>query len=215
MLPKVEIFEEHHEVLRAWSRYRRTLDFAPWVVTIDHHTDTLPAFGRAAGGDESLRRQLIAAFDWRDDASVERALAAGLRHDEHLDLALRSGLTAGNVILAHYNTATLAHPMMRVAADSTWPPIEVLLNDPERFRPYADQVLERDFLAARLAEAEFNPVDHPGFILDLDLDAFLTRRSLHPVDASLFQALKHSAGLITIAREPLWCHLLSFPEKRK
>lgn len=44
---RIETVDLHHQVLTAWASYRSTLAEAPAVVTFDHHTDTLPAFGRA------------------------------------------------------------------------------------------------------------------------------------------------------------------------
>ncbi|MEI3003883.1 MAG: hypothetical protein V8T87_04585 [Victivallales bacterium] len=39
---KVYIVEEHHHVLLPWASEREQLGIAPHVLTLDHHTDTLP-----------------------------------------------------------------------------------------------------------------------------------------------------------------------------
>ena len=200
----IRVVEEHHHALAEWARYRRGCAEAPALLTFDHHTDTLPAFGRFAA-DEAERRRLAAAFDYRDDASVEAALAR-LRHDEHIDLALRGGVVSRAVIIAHADHPGCANEKIRVACDRSWPDMQSLLNDPARFEPLARRVFESDFLAARLAEAEFTP--EPGFLFDLDLDYLLTAEALNPKDGRLLRHLLNTAGLVTISLERDWVRLL-------
>ena len=95
----IRVVSSHHEALGEWARYRRGLDSAPALFTCDHHTDTLPAFGRAAA-DEADRLRRVAAFDYRSDSSIAEALAL-LRHDEQIDLALRGGVVKRAVIVAY------------------------------------------------------------------------------------------------------------------
>ncbi len=195
---------EHHHALREWARHRRTVDVPPTLLTFDHHTDTLPAFGRAARSEEE-RREWIAAFDYHSDASVDAALAL-LRHDEHIDLALRAGVVSRAVIIAHADHSGCANPAIQVCADASWPEMQLLLNDPSLFRPLADSFLTSSFLESRLKEAEYEP--EPGFIFDLDCDAILTEKALHPPDSNCLKELLKSAGLITISHEEDWLKLL-------
>lgn len=208
-MPPLEVVQLHHEVLRAWCRRRREVDSPPVAVTFDHHTDTLPAFSRAAASDAE-REAWITEFDWRSDESVESALRR-LRHDEHLDLALRSGVISRSIVIAHSTenviTDTL-HPRIRVAADAAWPELNFLLNHPEEFRPRASRVFETGWLAARFAEAEFSPEENPGFLFDLDLDYLLTADALAPADGTLLQLLLRTAALVTVSREEEWLRLL-------
>lgn len=208
-MPPLEVVSQHHEVLRAWCRHRRTVETPPVAVTFDHHTDTLPAFSRAASC-EAERESWIAEFDWRSDASVEAALRR-LRHDEHLDLALRGGVISRSIVIAHSTENVITeslNPRIRVAADATWPELNCLLNHPEEFRPRASRVFESDFLAERFAEAEFHPEDTPGFLFDLDLDYLLTRKALAPTDGTWLRHLLNSAALVTASREEEWLRLL-------
>ena len=200
----IRIVDEHHEALAEWSRYRRTLPSPPSLLTFDHHTDTLPAFGRAAK-DEPERRKLVAAFDFRRDDSVTEALSR-LRHDEHIDLALRGGVVSRAVIVAHADHPGCANDRIRVVCDRSWPDLQLLLNDPVRFAPLARRVFEDDFLAARLAEAEFAPEE--GVIFDLDLDYLLTAEALGPDRKTVLRHLLARAGLVTISREADWVRLL-------
>ena len=200
----IRVVEEHHHALAEWARYRRGCAEAPALLTFDHHTDTLPAFGRFTA-DEAERRRLIAAFDYRDDASVEAALAR-LRHDEHIDLALRGGVVSRAVIIAHAVHPGCANEKIRVTCDRSWPDMQSLLNDPACFEPLARRVFESDFLEARLAEAGFTP--EPGFLFDLDLDYLLTPEALKPKDDRLLRHLLDTAGLVTVSLERDWVRLL-------
>lgn len=205
----LEVVPLHHEVLRAWCRHRRTVDSPPVAVTFDHHTDTLPAFSRAAAS-EAERKARIARFDWRSDESIESALRE-LRHDEHLDLALRGGVISRSIVIAHSTENIIAetlHPRIRVVADETWPELNFLLNHPEEFRPLADRVFDSGWLAARFAGAEFAPGETPGFLFDLDLDYLLTADALAPADGTLLQTMLRNAALVTVSREEEWLRLL-------
>jgi hypothetical protein len=46
------------------------------------------------------------------------------------------------------------------------------------------------------------PIESTKYILDIDLDVFLTRRSATPNDPTLFRRFLANAAAITIAREP-------------
>lgn len=177
---------------------------APAVLTFDHHTDTLSAFGRFAS-EETERLRLVEAFDFTDDASVECAVAR-LRHDEHIDLALRGGVVSRAVIIAHADRPGCANENIQVVFDRAWPEMQELLNDSARFEPLACRVFESDFLAHRLFEAGFLP--EPGFIFDLDLDYLLTLEALTPNDDRLLRELLNMAGLITVSMERDWVRLL-------
>ncbi len=203
---KTEVFELHHHALAAWCRYRRGSSGAAALLTLDHHTDNLPAFGRAAA-DETERRKWIGEFDFRSDASIEIALAR-LRHDEHIDLALHAGVISRSVIFAHALPEENPENAICTLAPGTWPPLQTLLNDAACFRRCADTVLEDDCLAPLLERAGFMPEENSGFILDLDFDGFLTRRSLMPEKRSCLKRLLCCAGLVTISLERDWHRLL-------
>lgn len=206
-----EIFELHHHAFAAWCRYRRNRAAAPALLTIDHHTDNVTAFHHWATGNESLRKERVAAFDFRNDDDVETAIR-DLRHDEQLDLAIECGVISSGTILAHAQAGESpvsgTSPRIRVVTGRDWPPLMTLLNDGTIFRPLADMVLEDAYLAPLLAEIGFIPEENPGFILDLDFDAFLTRRALKPVHRDTLTRLLHAAGLITISFERDWQRIL-------
>lgn len=96
----IYVVDDHHKALAAWALVRRSLDTAPNLITVDHHTDTYEAFlghahweaceGRVKDQEE-FRVGLVARIDWRSDESISEAIA-NLRHDEHIDAATCSGV---------------------------------------------------------------------------------------------------------------------------
>ena len=95
----VYVVESHHCILLPWSIVRRLLQRPPNLITLDHHTDTRPAFvsyaSRQCGQDESARlrfqEQLIKEIDWRSDDSVAAAIYK-LKYDEHIHAATACGI---------------------------------------------------------------------------------------------------------------------------
>ncbi len=188
----VEVVKLHHEVLLPWCRYRQ--NHAPCqVLTLDHHTDVL---------DSGLS---VNDFDFSERAA-KRAIAA-LRHDQHLVFALQHGIIAKSIVISHYMFTPYACPNLEVVCDPTWPPMQTMLNDPAAVRPFADRVLESEFLEKMLAQTSFDPAQ--PYILDVDLDYLLTRRALAPQDGRVLQSLLAGAALITVSLESDWVRLLA------
>lgn len=187
-----EVVKLHHQVLLPWCRYRRSHPPCQ-VLTLDHHTDVL---------DSGLT---VSEFDF-SDAAARRAIAA-LRHDQHLVFALKHGIIAKSIVISHYSFTPYDCADMEVVSDQTWPPMQTMLNDPAAFRPFADRVLESDFLEKMLAQTSFDPGQ--PFILDVDLDYLLTRRALAPQDDRVLQSLLAKAALITVSLESDWVRLLA------
>ncbi len=202
---ELKVVSEHHQVLRPWSQLRCSLERAPAVLTLDHHTDVLPAFGRYAQGDETLRQELIANFDYTSEESIADALSK-LRHDEHIDLALRAGVISSALIIAHENFTTPAHEAMRVYVEPNWPDGDTMLNDPVTFRPFADKMLEDEFLLGAKFCAE-------EWILDIDLDSLLTAKAVAPTKGDYFDKLWQESRLVTISKEEEWIRLLRLPNE--
>ena len=182
--------EFHHEVLPFWAELagNGTLDF---VLTLDHHTDVLPAFSRLnpkPGIDRMRVREAVGL----------------LRHDEHIDWALRAGIIRNAVIVSHENFTTPAHPAMKVIRPEIWPETQAVLNsEPEAYEA-ASQVLETEYLKRAL-----DGVDLSGnYILDIDLDNFLCEKALHPADPSFFLSLAENAEGISISMERDWQKIL-------
>lgn len=190
--PCIEV-ANHHEVLIPWAEWREKYapDRAPEVVVLDHHTDVVRAWR-----DPSRR-----AENWRSAA----AAVPELRHDEHLDWAVQSGLVSRCTILAHVNRTPPASDRLVVRRDDAFPEENIMLNRPDEFRPLADRLLESDFL-----ERNLGPIPE-FFILDIDCDYFPTEAALHPGDAAYFHTLVARAQLVTLSRESDWVRILRLP----
>ena len=193
----VYLVEDHHHALHPWAHERDRLGIAPHVLTLDHHTDTLPAFTHYDETHEKKHEKQIAAHT---DEAIENA-SKDLRHDEHFDFAIRNGIIASATVFSHVNFSRDVNPAIRIVHDP--PPDERL----ETLARYYARALETEFLSANLERAPLPP-DLP-FILDIDLDYFKGEKSVHPEDSSLFRELIRKSAVITIARERDWVRLLN------
>ena len=193
-MKKIAVFDLHHEVLAAWERFSRESGAIPEVLTLDFHTDVLNCAGRGIGSPADAA------------AAVEV-----LHHDEHFDWALRKKIISKAVILS-LSPCSVApeHPELEVRRREMLPEMDVMLNDPENFRPLADMVLDDRFLAPLLADG----FPHGSFILDIDCDFFLTEKSLEPEHHEVIDSLAQRAGLITFSRENDWVKILKLPGEK-
>jgi hypothetical protein len=183
-------FHSHHYALLPWQEWRRELGRPLRLVSIDSHTDTNDAFQSYDAdfkdsspwearppwkGDEAAR---LAQLSAENDASVEAAVR-DLRHDEHIDAAIRCGILDAAFILAHSSNEAL-EPVERRAwrernlsvprpfqEPEPEPPFTyeiprdrmILLGDDnpprdeEDCRRSRNQVIEAEFLRGRLAHA--------------------------------------------------------------
>lgn len=203
-VPEFCVVDLHHQVLRPWCALRRTLDFAPRVLSFDFHTDTLSGTSRGLLPPQN--------GDYADLQKVEFSIRE-LHHDEHFDWALRSG-TVSRVWICSIapQNGPCAHPGMQVRSP-VFPggDVNAVFQDPDQCRPilenlFSGPVLERMF-------PDFFAGDTP-FILDLDCDFFLTEKMLSLVREPVFANLVHSALLITLSREEDWVRLLRLPGEK-
>jgi len=189
----VYVVENHHHVLSAWAQFRAQADRAPRLITLDHHTDTSPAFRTYCKTSKTSADTLLAAIDFRDLRSIEAAIDK-LDRDEHVVAALRSDILAAAFVVAQNAMDTgrdvfLQHRIAcREIRDDQW-----------------DQVLESAVLDKAIAGFEAvlgdSLFDRP-YILDIDLDYFKTFASIAPKDAATIRRLAAHASLITVATEP-------------
>lgn len=184
------VVEQHHQVLPFWVETANggTLDF---ILTLDHHTDILPAFSRLDEKPE-IKREYAA-----DAVSL-------LRHDEHIDWALRAGIMKRAIIISHENFTAPAHPAMRVICPEIWPDTQKILNSEPEAVYAAEQVLETAYLKNALSGEDLSG----NFILDIDLDNFLCRNALFPRDPGFFLQLIRKAKGISISMERDWQKIL-------
>lgn len=187
----VFLVEDHHHALLPWREIRNELGVPPHILTLDHHTDTLPAFSHwneVNGGCHPVR------------ISVEEALP-DLRHDEHFDFAVRNNIIRSATIFSHVNFSQHVNPALTIVHE---PPRDEALKTLEAY--YA-RVLESDFLQQNLKQAPLPP--GVPYVLDIDLDCFKGGASVAPEDPAVFRDLIRNAAAITICRERDWVRLLN------
>lgn len=96
---KIFIFEDHATAFYVWATNSPLNGTKPYLITLDHHTDTLLAFCRFAynscEGDidkaRTLQQQLLKDIDLSDCNSISSAVDK-LNHDEHIDAAIKAGI---------------------------------------------------------------------------------------------------------------------------
>lgn len=248
----IYVVEAHHHALAAWALVRRSSAHAPNLITIDHHTDTHEAFlsyacvehyeGRT-DDDVALRERLRASINWRDDASLQTAIAK-LRHDEHIDAATISGVLDQAYCIQLSDTGGF-QSLEQEAFDANWRdrrPDAPTLPMPMPMRPmtytasadriyvipapcyigcetrphnddcvtlHALEIVEARYLEDQLARGSeisrcfgLPNLEAVPYILDIDLDAFHSRKAITPDDPSTLHRLIRNAVAITIATEP-------------
>lgn len=108
----VFIFDDHHAALLPWSILSSHASQMPYIISLDHHTDTISAFCRHAywSCNQNLDlakifcSELVAKIDRFDEISVRQAIE-NLRHDEHIDAAIRSGIISHSFSIQHMDSS--------------------------------------------------------------------------------------------------------------
>jgi hypothetical protein len=190
-MPEVKIFENHHEVLEAWSIWRQNnTTICPEVICLDHHTDVLFSLDN------------VIENSWQD-LNIVKEVIASIRHDQHFDWAVRSKLISNARIISHVPAAIKGIDKLEILLDNTLPSEFEMLNCQEKFRPIAQTLLEDDFLIRQLREIPKRP-----YILDIDCDYFPCKEALMPQKINFFNELWKNAQLVTISKETIWVKLL-------
>lgn len=224
---QVYIVRSHNQVLEAWEA-RPGLK----VFSLDFHTDTREALGsyaywrtdsevRAGRCDDpeqrkrELRDEKIRAY-LEGDATI-RGINDNLKHDEHLDFAVRCDMIEKAFVLSKNSNPSSSNPNVHIALGTEEfagqriieysppcvPGCPESVHDDDCRRLLADASLEDTVLGDAVSTAEsFDPFFFDGYILDIDCDYFNTEKSLRPEGAGVFRRLVRNAALITIALEP-------------
>ena len=197
MNAEICVTDWHHGVLDFWAAWQREHRQEVTVLTLDHHTDVVRAYR-----DENRE---VPAGAWQEETLVREAIA-GLRHDEHFDWAVRSGLINRAFIASHTCATLPANNKLHICCDPLWPDENALFCEPEKYRPLADSVLESSYLFRQFGEIS----QYGRFILDIDCDYILTAKALEPEDSGYLEELLSCAQLITFSLESDWVRLLRF-----
>ncbi len=221
------IVSSHNQVLEAWEA-------APGlnVFSLDYHTDTRGAFQNysywradsevKAGkcGDQDKRtgelkvEKIRQYLDGR--VSIDR-INDNLRHDEHIDFAVRTNLIDTAFILSANRNESSSNPnVFIVNSDETYqnqriieysplcvPDCRKSIHDGACKTLRADSAIEDSFLAEAVYRASsFKSNFFDNYILDIDCDYFNTDQSLFPGHMDVFLRLIREASFLTIALEP-------------
>ncbi|MGE3975264.1 MAG: UPF0489 family protein [Bdellovibrionales bacterium] len=211
MKKTVFVVESHHNVLPAWAQLRSALQEPPRLITLDHHTDTSKPFRNFlnkmySSEDpqlEIMRSHFISKIDFKNLAVLSETLK-NLSNDEHVITAIQSRIISSAFVIAHkaQNTDLSVYQEHQVMCRTVEQQSPLKRND-------YDQVLESIFLDeligsfnTSLSELKQKALCEVPYILDIDLDYFNTRASIHPKNAETFLKLVSGAALVTVATEP-------------
>lgn len=213
---KVFFTNSHEQVLQAWyDVWNKRGRFN--VLSFDNHTDLHKAFLRFAfwkfknaNSRDPSEAELNDAINQRVeqiDLSKQETISAAihdLKHDEHIDCALRMGLVERFFL----NLGRMGHGQVdaRVKMFHFNPCLPNCLkapHDDDCEVEKANIVIESRILAPRIMEIEktIGELHKSPLVVDIDLDFFNTSTSLHPNDATSWLKILKSATAISIARE--------------
>ena len=221
------IVSSHNQVLEAW-------EVAPGlnVFSLDYHTDTRDAFqnysywradseakaGKCGNQDtrtDELKGEKIRQY--LDGRISMDQINDNLRHDEHIDFAVRTNLINLAFILSTNRNETSSNPNVFIDdSDATYQNQRIIEYSPSCVPDCrngmhegacmtlrADSVIEDFFLTEAVSRAGFFNSDFfEHYILDIDCDYFNTDQSLFPGRMDVFLRLIREASFLTIALEP-------------
>lgn len=218
----IYVVVDHHKALAAWAIERRKLALPPYLLTIDHHTDTDDAFSShvcmsayedSSVDEDALAAKLIAAIDWSIDESVAEAIGK-LRHDEHIHAATKSGTLNASFSIQLSDQGGYVEPNedgIYVVPHKCAIGCQKKVYDDECMIHHALEIIESPYLDDQLRRIGditqrlgLPNIESLPYILDIDLDAFHSIKAAHPEDASTFRRLIRGAMAVTIATEPEW-----------
>ena len=189
----VYLVEEHHQVLIPWALERANLPQPPQVLTLDHHTDTLPAFTHY---DETHPEPHPKHYGTAAVRGLEKNCGTA---------SMMNIFSSGGTLIARriFPSQTFHATSNRAEIRHDPPPSQ----KPDVLADYYAMALEDDFLRTN-QEKLSRRITRP-YILDIDLDYFKGEKSIAPKSFSIFTELIRQSAVITIARERDWVRLLN------
>jgi len=224
---EVYVYGSHNRVLEAWVVGDRQN-----VFSLDYHTDTRQAFESysywradsevkaGSSTNHEFRKKELTDLKIRQYLESQVTLAQvndNLKHDEHLDFAVRTGLIKKAFILSTSRNEKSSNPCVHLACGQEeyedQPLIEFsplcipgctkMNHDRDCFTLRADCSIEDLFLNPAVRQAKrFDSSFFNNYILDIDCDYFNTEKSLYPDEIGTFQNLIRNSDFVTIALEP-------------
>ena len=220
----IYIVKSHNQVLEAWEPGEKQNLFS-----LDFHTDTRSAFHNYAYwrahsevkagkvSDHTVRKNELINEKirmYRDNRMSLNQVNDNLKHDEHLDFAVRTEIIDTAFILASSTNQSSSNPNVHIVNSSgeydnhrliEFSSSLVVSSDSQKVYPeqmahraIESEVLEEAFSVAESCKESF----FDKFILDIDCDYFNTEKSLYPDNKESFEKLVRDSEFITIALEP-------------
>lgn len=217
----IYVVENHHHVLVPWYKeHQQNPQKTLLTLTIDHHTDSLPAFRyeiqqqypQYSAEDANIAEKKLALFYGKHFEQQAAQCLNTLRHDEHISFALQNQWIKHAIIISHENFSIDVHPNILIRCETPYS------EDPMQQLPFYEKSLETDFLEQHLNQLPANLkaiIDSGNFILDIDLDYFKSCRSISPQNPTLFFHLIKTCHCITISMERTWVRLLNMDYEKK
>ncbi|CAO3453957.1 hypothetical protein [Azospirillum largimobile] len=112
---KVYSFEDHATALLPWAELSCVSSTKPYLITLDFHTDTHPAFLNHCFWNVSQdpdkagpeRDRLCKNLNKHDTISINNAISL-LKHDEHIDAAIKSDIINHSFTIQRESSSTLS-----------------------------------------------------------------------------------------------------------
>lgn len=198
---------------------RRQSESPPYLISIDHHSDTDDAFrkyvGTLSSEDQSINEvelsgKLVSAIDWQNEKSIEEAVSK-LAHDEHIYAATQSGILAASfsIQLSDQEGWEDADNGIFVVSHKCSMDCDKKVYDDECSIHHALEIIETKYLEDQLrrineltSKRKIAQIESFPYLLDIDLDAFHSMQAANPKDPYTFYRLIRGAVAITIATEP-------------
>lgn len=207
---QIFICEEHHHVLKFWHQF---IADQPYLLTFDYHTD----LHRALQGYMNKLSYKIKPWKNQDEWDLEqsRVLSAmiddqwssidNLKHDEHIDAALKSGCIKKALVYSHDSYHGKPQRVYCINGNEDYDG-QLVINNSQSYHELSTVIntteLESRFRLFDLCIPRNEWLNN--YILDIDLDFFQSRQSITPPDDSFFKMLIDNARGISIAKESGW-----------
>jgi hypothetical protein len=212
MKKRVYIAESHHYVIKEWFRYKKS---GVHLLSFDYHTDFQKALVRKFSNSGAAKHisyneylsTYISCYDI--DAAIK-----DLRHDEHIDFALRSGIIEKAYVFSYDNFSDKER-VKNVCEEGDHRENARIFSYCERYHPQAqpppyDEIKESHMAKINTTDVVLGEViqkfdrygfDHNNYILDFDCDFIRNKEAMTHSNLNILERLIGGAKAITIARE--------------
>lgn len=203
----VFIEEEHHHVLKHWINYKKETGITPFLITLDHHVDTITAFDKYIYFkiNENVSKRIELSEELIDEVDLTNfEFIDKLKNDEHIDFATKKNIISQAYVISFEGSSNICEDMQNnkicYLGFICYSGCVKKPHDDECSKINYDRCIESNELNRRTKY--IFELGKENYILDIDLDFFHTKKSIHPDDTQSFYELINNASIITIASEP-------------